>query len=79
MLRMMTSDFITHSQYKLRHVILTYVLALTEKLKAIYGPCLISFHGSPEDREDVEPSFSLGTDGKKLPGVLWYKKRVVQG
>ena len=53
--------------------------SLTKKLKAIYGPCLISFHGSPEDREDVGPSFSLGTDWKKLPGVLGYKKRVVQG
>lgn len=76
---MMTSDFITHSHYKLRHVILTYVLALTKKRKAIYGPHLISFHGSPEGREDVGPSSSLGTDWKKLPGVLWYKKRVVQG
>lgn len=58
MLTMMTSGVFTHSHYKLRHVILifTYALALTKKLKAIYGTCLISSHGSPIGRgEDVGP------------------------
>lgn len=53
MLRMMTSDFIAHSHYKLRHVIFTCALASAKEHNTIYGSNLIGSYGSPEGREDV--------------------------
>ena len=66
MLRMMTSDLITYSHYKLRHVIFTYALAFTKEHNAIYGSCLISSHRSPEGREEDVGLFILS--GNKQTG-----------
>lgn len=60
MLPKMMSGFITHSHYRLLHVIFTYAQFLTKELKAIYGSSPFRSHGSSEGRE-VWGSFYLGT------------------